>query len=115
MVVWLVEKSGLLFSILNRSDFGEEEEAYVLVKGQIRKIAINETCTFTQLKNYSVRILFVGSLVQCQEQFLEFCNSARFAMKFSNRLVSHIIKIFFLNFFQKILNIQTYLSLSYEM
>ena len=86
LVAWPIEKSGLLFSILNRSDFGKE--AYGIFKGQIKKNSVKETYPFSKLKNYSVRIVFVGGLTQCQEQFSQFGNSAKFAVKFKNIVVN---------------------------
>ena len=92
-LAWPVERNGLLFSIVNRSDFGKE---YGIYKGQLRKLTVKETYPYSQLKNYSVRILFVGSLKNCQIQFSEYGASSEFAVKFSNKAIvsSKVIIIF---------------------
>ena len=82
LVAWPVERQGLLFSIVNRADFGKE---YGICKGQLRKITTRNT--FKQPVNYSVRILCIGSLRDCQEQFSIYGESAEFTVKFNNRLL----------------------------
>ena len=83
MISWPIERDGLLFSIVNRELFGKE--SYGIFKGQLRLLVLNETYPYQQIKKYSVRILFVGSLKQCQEQFSDYGYSAEFAVKFENR------------------------------
>ena len=87
LIAWPIEKNGPLFSIINRKDL---IDSYGLLKGQLRYIVVNETFPFTRVKTYSVKVLAVGSLLHCQEQFVHWKCERQNKSRKSGRVTSII-------------------------
>ena len=80
MILWPSNKNGLIISIINRTDL---IDSIGLQKGDIREI-VQITLQGTSLlnnipvpKKFKIKILFIGTLEDCKQQFSEYATPAQ--------------------------------------